>query len=269
MATYSATFSGRPACVLYIDITETSTNPGSNQSTVSFTLRVVGNSASFNGFAGSWNITVNGVPYNGSWTYDFRVDNTVTLTSGTQVVTHNADGSKSIDVSGTATDGNGGTPLGTATIGTQSFALTDFSFPPSAPAAPTATLNSDRQGITVVSAVASSVVTPSSYEYRSSSNGGSSWSSAILMGPTPDNRTAVLTSITPAATYIFQTRAISSEGTGAWSTSSAGVFVTSGGRRWDGTNWTPTATAKRWDGTQWVIITTAKRWDGTSWTNLN
>lgn len=218
MALYSDDFSGRPACILYIDITESSTNSAANTSNVTFTMYIIGNNASFNGFTNSsGNLTVNGEVFNiAGWTYDFSVNNTKVLVgSTTRTITHNTDGSKSISVSGTATDGNGGTPLGTATIGTQTFVLTDFSRVPEAPAAPTLTRNDAGTTITVLSAVATSPITITDYEYRQSTD-NSTWGSAVSMGT---DRTIDVTSLTNTQVYYYQTRAVNADGNGAWSAS--------------------------------------------------
>lgn len=217
MATYSDTFSGRPAVTLYLDVTESSTNSGANTSVVSWTLRVVGNSASWNNGLGPWSVTVNGVNWSGDWNYDFRSDNTPTIATGSTTVTHLANGSKTISSSASASD-SGGSPLGTASV-SGSLALTDFSVLPSAPAtAPTITRSSDGATITLVSAVASSAVTLTKYEYRWSTN-NSTWTTV-----TPLNTTTITSrTSSPAFTgtttqvYYFQTRGVSSEGNGAWS----------------------------------------------------
>lgn len=213
MATYSGTFSGRPACVLYLDVNESSTNSAANTSVVSWTLSVVGNSASWNNGLGPWSVTVNGVNWSGSWNYDFRTNNNPQLGSGSTTITHNADGSKSISASSSATD-NGSSPLGTAS-NSGSLTLTDFTFPPSAPpTAPTFSRTTDGVTVTVTSAVASSAVTITDYQYRVSTD-GASWGAAVSMGT---DRVDTFSAISTQQ-YFFQTRAISAEGAGAWSTS--------------------------------------------------
>jgi hypothetical protein len=123
MTTWSDAFSTGKA-TLYLDVTESAVNKLDNTSTVSFTLRVVGNNASFNLNSGStWSVVIDGTTYSGTWTYDFRSDNTVTLKTGTKTITHGGDGSKSILVSGTA---YGNSTIGTGTITSKSFALTSF-----------------------------------------------------------------------------------------------------------------------------------------------
>jgi hypothetical protein len=124
MATSSGSFSGRPAVTLYLDYSETSTNPGANTSVVSWTLRLVGNSASFGlDLVSTYSVNIGGTPYNGLWNYDFRSNNTPTIRSGTTTITHDADGSKTISVSASATDNAGS--LGSASL-SGSLALTTF-----------------------------------------------------------------------------------------------------------------------------------------------
>lgn len=73
--------------------------------------------------------------------------------------------------------------------------------------------------------------------------------------------------LTPALTYKWRVYAVNSIGTGDIAVTSAGTFVSSGGRRWTGSGWEPTQTAKRWDPTLnsgnggWVDLSIAKRWD--------
>lgn len=74
--------------------------------------------------------------------------------------------------------------------------------------------------------------------------------------------------LTPALTYRWRVAAKNDVGVGEYRTSTTGVFVSSGGRRWTGSAWEPTQTAKRFDGSNWVDITIAKRWNGTSWVDL-
>lgn len=221
MATYTGTFSGRPACVLTLTVTESSTNSAANTSVASWSLTVTGNSASYNGGLGPWSVAVNGVNWSGEWNYDFRSNNTATLGSGSTTVTHSADGSKTISSSASATD-NGSSPLGTASA-SGSLALTNFTFPPSAPpTAPTFSRTSDGVTITVTSAVASSAVTITDYEYRVSTD-NSAWGSAVSMGT---DRIATF-SATGTQQYWFQTRAISAEGNGSWSSSGTSYGVPS------------------------------------------
>lgn len=74
--------------------------------------------------------------------------------------------------------------------------------------------------------------------------------------------------LTPALTYKWRVYAVNSIGTGDYATTATGTFVSSGGKRWDGSQWLPTEIAKRWDGSAWQDLTIAKRWDGSQWVDL-
>ena len=112
------------------------------------------------------------------------------------------------------------------------------------------------------------------------------WSPAVKM-ENQTSRKHKYTSLTPAIFYKFRTYAANSVQfdrnnttqlyyphnnpayTANFATNSTGSFLAAGGRRWNGTEWTPTATAKRWTGTEWTPFTVAKRWDGSQWANLS
>jgi hypothetical protein len=74
-------------------------------------------------------------------------------------------------------------------------------------------------------------------------------------------------SLTAGQTYLFRVYSTNAIGNSDYAVS-APLFVPAGGRRYDGTTFTPTATAKRWNGTDWVDLTTAKRWTGSTWADL-
>lgn len=93
-----------------LEINQTSQNIANNTSTVSFAFKIAPIETSWNweqwGNWISYSININGTVYSGN------IDNydgysTVTLKSGTQTVTHNADGSKSITYSLKVTDTSG------------------------------------------------------------------------------------------------------------------------------------------------------------------
>jgi hypothetical protein len=78
--------------------------------------------------------------------------------------------------------------------------------------------------------------------------------------------------LTPALTYKWRTYAVNSivdgGSTPEYAITATGTFVSSGGKRWDGTDWIPTQTATRYDGTDWVPMTIARKYDGTDWVPL-
>lgn len=106
-----------------------------------------------------------------------------------------------------------------------------------------------------------------SVQYRTSSNGGSTWGS---WGGTQtiSGSSTTYNNLTPALTYQFRTYANNSEGSSAARVSS-NIFVSAGGKRYDGSTWNSTTTAKRFDGSTWVDFTTAKRYDGSTWVDLS
>ena len=117
-------------------------------------------------------------------------------------------------------------------------------------------------------------------------NVAGAWSPAVKM-ENQASRKHKYTSLTPAIFYKFRTYAANSvqfdrnnttqlyyphnnsSYTANFATTTTGYFLAAGGRRWTGSEWTPTATAKRWDGQNWQAFTTAKRWNGNSWENLS
>lgn len=111
----------RPYCVL--TVTEQSQNIPNNTSTVSWSLVLVRPSNVASSATKTWSVTINGTKYNGSGSIGGSGNKT--LLSGTQVIGHNADGTKTISFSGQCQlDLNwGGTWIGTIS-GSGSMALT-------------------------------------------------------------------------------------------------------------------------------------------------
>lgn len=246
-ATYSTDFLGDGT--YYIDVTETAINGTANTSTVSYTVRLVGNNTAFDGTTRFWSVTYDGtlIGTGGSFTYDFRSNNTPTLGTGSGTVTHSANGSKTVAVVSSFT---GGSASG-------NFALTYIPQVLSGP-----TLSVSGGVVSITSAAPSSTGTVTGYDYRRSTD-NATWTTAALSSGGTGTYSA-----TRGVTWYFQTRAYSAAVTGAWSPSSS-IFVPSGGKRWTGSSWTPTATAKRWNGSAWVDLVTAKRWNGSAWADLS
>jgi hypothetical protein len=206
--------------VLYLTLTETSTNPAANTSVVSYSLYInpPGNYQSFNLNSGdqSYSITINGsVVASGGFTYDFRSPNENTnkvIKSGTVTITHNANGSKTVAASGYANTAS--STVGDGSIASFNTVLTDFAVLPEAPEAPTVIRTGNGTDIQVISSVPFSVATITNYEMRKSSD-GTTFAAAESMG----SDGVLDETITATLTRYYQTRAISSEGTGAWSPS--------------------------------------------------
>lgn len=93
-----------------LEVTQTATNVANNTSTISFTFKIAPIETSWNweqwGDYIKYTVTINGTVYSGSIA-NYDGSSTVTLKSGTQTVTHNTDGSKSIAYSFSVTDTSG------------------------------------------------------------------------------------------------------------------------------------------------------------------
>lgn len=100
MAEYIAT-SGSYKTILTVSETGTP-DTTNNTSTVQFNLvlKKEGGTGLWNSDPCYWSININGTPYSGSFTYDFRSTTSITLKSNTTLtITHDSDGSKKIAVS--------------------------------------------------------------------------------------------------------------------------------------------------------------------------
>jgi hypothetical protein len=268
--------------ILYINANVTSQTPASNFSTVTYSmeLRADSSPSGFSGFSPDTSntyIVLNGVTYN--CTPGQRTVNrgqTVTFFSGSVNISHNATtGVGSWSFSGRLLMQNPFPGLSfmppDMQTGTGTVTATQFSGP-STPAAPTCTASG--KNVTIVSGAASAnTLAITKYDYRWSTDNVNFTTVSPLNTSTPTSTTSVpVFAATGGLTHYFQTRAVSTTayawGTGGWSASTS-IFVSSGGRRWDGSTWTPTAIAKRWDGSSWTDLTIAKRWDGSSWADLS
>lgn len=98
------------------DIAQSSQNIAGNTSSVygRLIIRKKSGSGYWSNTACSWNVNINGAVYSGTFTYDFRNYGELTLWSGNVTVTHNDDGTKTINSSGYA---NMNSPSGNATVG--------------------------------------------------------------------------------------------------------------------------------------------------------
>ena len=135
MATWTSYFPSGLSGKLYLDVivNQSSQSVTNNHSVLSWSAYVAQNAPT-----ASWchygdataKITINGTTvFNGKWNgtgnWDFRGQAawaTQPIASGSITVPHNSDGTKTVTVTGTATDT--AFPLGTASIGTQSMTLT-------------------------------------------------------------------------------------------------------------------------------------------------
>lgn len=104
---YDGTFSVRAHTLrLNVSASEDIVN---NTSTVSWSLEVYRHpSYKPYGSDGSWGVNINGSTYGGTFSYNFNSYSYLLLASGSTVVAHNADGTKSISVSGSGYLGSAG-----------------------------------------------------------------------------------------------------------------------------------------------------------------
>lgn len=257
-------FSSRPNISLNLTISK-SDNSALNRSTISWTLKLVENSSqptysltanntaslSFSLPSGTSLVSGDRTPAIAKYSYDFSASGlqSKTIGSGSFVVEHDASG-----VGGTISGSASATAnlLGSATDNTNQL-LTNYTRLPSAPStAPT--LSKSGKVITIVSGL-SPALSPagpsiSHYVFQYSTNGGTTYTN----GPTnipADTRTLAYTATVFPATYLIRTAAVSTEGTGAYSSSSS-IFVSAYGYRFALVGGVPTPTA----------ITTAARYTG-------
>lgn len=114
--------------ILRLTLSENSQNSTQSFDTYSLTL-IKGAYASYDLSGTTWSASIDGTASSGSFTFDFRVTSSQLITSGSKTVTHNADGTKSISVSGSI--GSTGTSTGGPATASGVFAQTTI--PPSAP----------------------------------------------------------------------------------------------------------------------------------------
>lgn len=238
---------------------EVGVDPNANTSQVRLVATIYLTSGFASSSGGSWSIS-NGAS-GGVGAINWSGASSLVVYDQTFTVGHNPDGSGSYSFSGSSSM-NG---WGSASASGGSITLTDFNRAPLAPASCTASVSA--RNVTVTSGVADDTGRPaiSSYQVERTNNDGVTWSGTQY---TMDgSRQYVYSNLDGGKYYKFRTRAVNSEGAGAW-TESASTFVPAGGRRWDGSAWTPTTIARRWDGSAWVDLTIAKRWNGSAWVDL-
>lgn len=249
---------------LRLDTSE-NTNEASNSSTVNYTLRIIRNSGTafnLNANGLSWSTNIGGYTNSGQTSYNFNNYSELVLVSTTTgAIAHNPDGSASISVSGSI---SGPGPItGGSTGGT--MVLTDYSRPPLAPASCTVSVSGRNATVTSGNADVTNRPAITRYEVERTNNDGVTWSGSVF---TMTSQAYTYTSLDGGKNYKFRTRAVNSDGNGAW-TESISTFIPAGGRRWTGTAWEPTTVAKRWNGSAWVDLSVAKRWNGSAWVDLS
>ena len=265
MATYDGSVSVNVGSyTLRLTTNEVNSEPENNRSKVDYELKIIRNS----GFAANldpvsyWAVKIDGnVIASGSFTYNFGSYSELVLVSSTSgYLNHNNDGSRTIAIVG---DISGPGPI-TGGVASGNYSLTDYSRPPLAPASCTVSVSGRNATVTSGNADVTNRPAITSYQVEATTANETAWSGNVY---TMTSQQYTYTGLDGGKTYRFRTRAVNSEGAGAW-TESASTFIPAGGRRWTGSAWTPTATAKRWNGSSWVDISIAKRWNGSAWVDL-
>lgn len=231
----------------------TSDNSGANQSTV--TVELWAHTTGFTTFGtGQWVLRIGDdatvsqqVSISGSW---------VKVASRSRTVTHNADGSLSIQIGVVS-----GEVIGTswdATYGLQTVALTNYVRLPAAPGIPTITAI----GTSTATASWAASAGPGVDGYWIQVAKDSGFTNLVKDLSVGNVLSYAITGLTPGTQYYVRVRAHNSDGYGSYSaaaafTTLAGVYVS------DGTNWKP-AEISISDGVAWQPATLLVS-DGTNW----
>lgn len=121
MADWSATFSSRSADSLRLTVSQGTQNIGNNTTNVNWYLDIIETWGSWSSqSSGAYAVNINGVVYTGA-VPAFSAKSTTRIASGTTVVAHNSDGTKTISVIASASSVD---VLGNASISAKSFGLT-------------------------------------------------------------------------------------------------------------------------------------------------
>lgn len=260
------TVTGGGSYTLRLTTSEANVQESNNSSAVAWELKIIRNSGgAFNNSptALSWSVVINGSTVgSGSTSYNFNNYAQLVLGSSTTgQIAHDADGSKSVGVSGSI---SGPGPItGGSASGTQD--LSNFSRPPLAPASCTVAVSGRNATVTSGNADVTNRPAITSYQVEATTANETAWSGNVY---TMTSQQYTYTGLDGGKNYRFRTRAVNSEGAGAW-TESASTFIPAGGRRWTGSAWEPTTIARRWNGSAWVDLTIAKRWNGSAWVDLS
>lgn len=128
MTDYDAPSGLGGGALLRLYVVQTSQNAGLNQSTDAWALILYkGTYSSYDFFGIPYSVSINGTVTAGTFTFDFTTTTSVIIATGSQTVTHNTDGTKSISVSGYI--GNTGTSTGGPATAAGSFTQTPLTTP--------------------------------------------------------------------------------------------------------------------------------------------
>jgi hypothetical protein len=213
--------------VIRVDVSESSPNPATNQSVVSWAFYLIelrGTSNSTFGNGKSATVDWSGVAnlFNGTFSFDWRAagQQTTLIASGSFTVTHNPDGSGSVTIQGnmgaTGTSGAGG-PTSVA----QGLTLTKLTSLPGVPSSVAASRISDTQATVSWAQTSPSNGQPTSNTIRQSVNGGA-FTDVVTISP------ATSATIPCAANQkiVYGVKGANAAGSSAWSANSAPLYTT-------------------------------------------
>lgn len=212
MTTWSDAFSSRTTHLLELVVTETSTDPGANTSVVTAVLQInpPSDSSSWNLYStqNNYSLSFNGTNYTGTYTFDFRTNRaTKVLRTFSATITHATNGTGSVTAAGSAHSDT----LGDASITTKTFTLTDFTRVPSTPGV-SASRTDNGATVNVNSGTATFYGTGGSYQWIWSYD-NTNWNGPYALDGSRNGSASV---VATSPVYV-QTRAVDSEGNGAWS----------------------------------------------------
>lgn len=141
--------------------------------------------------------------------------------------------------------------------------LQNFDFTPAAPSSISVTVNSDKT--VSVSCGTAATQLPPTYYVQMSINGGAYGATRTMSGQAYTYTAA--DGVATGSSYSFRVYASNQDGTSGYTTSSS-YFVTSGGKRFNGSTWQNATIASRFDGSTWQPLTIARRYNGSSWIDL-
>ena len=194
---------------------------------------------------------------------------TILLSDFTITVGHDAFGRGSASAFGDFTNNYTGNAYNCPYLAVSgSIGLTDFNRSPGQPSFVRARLVSGNI-IEVESASVSSPASTPTYLVSFSSDNGNTWSGESIMN---SERKFRYETLVKGKTYVFRVRVQNIDGFSGYTTS-APIFLPSGGKRFDGTTFVPTATARRYNEatSSWIDLSTAKRYNASTgqWDDLS
>ena len=244
MADFYGSFSGRSGYRLRLSVNLVSQNAGANTSTVSWSAVVEQNGGSDSWYlanAGSRSVDIGGQGGSfGGWQYDFRAYDSLTIMSGSYVITHGSDGNKTISNAAAA---DSGSQLGSA-YASGSLSLPRIAKAPTAPGTPAVgTITTSSVDLSWSGSADNNGATITSYGVQRATNSG------FTAGTASNSFTGTsgtVSSLASGTNYWFRVEAANSAGTSAWSAACATATLPAAPTALTATNETPSSFTLNW-----------------------